>query len=297
MSPVINVKGAIDAHIHSAPCLYSRVGTDIDIARACKNAGMRAIVLKSHHEPTVTRAAMTTKFLQLEDPSTNFEVLGGVTLNSYLGGLNVRAVEAALDAGGRIVWMPTVEAAYHGEIFGGFGGLIKDMQVKQPAGFRGIAVSDGHRLVPEVVDVVRLAAERHAVVGAAHISPVEMLLLGEECAKCGATYVVNHPFFMPRVKDFSFYRQLAQMDAYLELCAVFCLPPSQHTSFEENWQLIEAVGDDHCYLATDAGNIYSPWPHEALRLYLQSMSTLGLTEERIRKLTVLNPAKVLGIEP
>jgi len=42
---IIDVRGTVDIHIHSAPCLYDRVGDDWEIAKACRAAGMRAIVL------------------------------------------------------------------------------------------------------------------------------------------------------------------------------------------------------------------------------------------------------------
>jgi hypothetical protein len=257
---------------------------------------MRAIVLKSHHEPTVSRAAMVNQRLASEVGSSSFEVLGGVTLNSYVGGINPRAVQIALERGGRIVWMPTVEAAYHHRVFGQLGKLTEGMEVGIPPDSVGITISDGGRLIQQAVDVVSLVAEHDAVLAGGHLGEDEILLLAEECAKQGAKFLVNHPFFMPRVENLAYYRALVDIGACLELCAVFCFRAWPYTTFEENLRLIEAVGDDRCVFATDAGNVFTPWPHESLRVYLQNLHKLGLSAERIRRLASLNPARLLGIE-
>ena len=41
------------------------------------------------------------------------QILGSVTLNDAVGGLNPFAVEAALDLGARVIWMPTISAQNH----------------------------------------------------------------------------------------------------------------------------------------------------------------------------------------
>ena len=45
-------------------------------------------------------------------------VLGALTLNASVGGMNPLAVEIAAREGARILWMPTVDAANH-RAFGG----------------------------------------------------------------------------------------------------------------------------------------------------------------------------------
>lgn len=292
---VVSVRGTIDTHIHPAPCIYDRVGTEWEIALACKKAGMRAIAIKSHHEPTVSRADAVNRRMREEDPDSVFEVFGGVTLNSYIGGINPKAVEIALKKGGRFIWMPTVEAKYHCEIAPP-GGLTKGMQVESSMDFDGITVKNGARLIPEAVDIVKLAADYKGIIGASHVSEEEILMLAEECAKRGASFVVNHPYWLPRTHDLAFYRKAVELGAYLELCAVFCSSGWPYTSFEENINLINEVGKDHVILATDAGNVFASWPHESLRVYLQNLHKLGMSLEDLQEMSVVNPARILGLE-
>ena len=72
MNGTVDMKGAIDLHLHSHPCLFPRIADDSTIARAAAEAGMAAIVLKCHHEGTASRAYL----LQRELPE--MKVFGGI---------------------------------------------------------------------------------------------------------------------------------------------------------------------------------------------------------------------------
>ena len=114
--PLIDMTGAVDLHCHPYPDLFPRLADDFDIVRAARDAGMKAIVLKCHHENTVSRAYLVQRVMP------GIRVYGGVVLNYYVGGINAAAVEAALRLGGKEVWMPTVDAGYHAQVHGGTGG-------------------------------------------------------------------------------------------------------------------------------------------------------------------------------
>ena len=51
--PLIDMEGTIDLHCHPFPDLFPRLADDIDIAIAARDAGMKALMLKCHHENTV----------------------------------------------------------------------------------------------------------------------------------------------------------------------------------------------------------------------------------------------------
>lgn len=293
---IVDVKGAIDTHIHSAPCLYARVGDDWEIAKACRAAGMRAIVLKSHHESTVSRAFIANQRLS-EEAAGSFEVFGGITLNRYVGGINPDAVGAALQLGGRMVWMPTIDARHHGELLGEFGNLAPGMATTENGSFEGIQVLERGRLTAQALEIIDLVAKHDAVLATSHLAEDEVVALAEEGPSRGAKVIINHPFWFPRTKDLAFYKRLADLGAYLELCAILCFPAWPYSNHDENMRLIELVGEDRCTIASDAGNVFTPYPHETLRVYLQNMARLGLGQQQIRKMIVENPAHLLGIAP
>src|ERR671936_2119948 len=149
---LIDIAGAIDMHCHPFPDLFPRLADDLDIAIAARDAGLKALMLKCHHESTVSRAYLVQRMVP------GIHVFGGVVLNSYVGGINPAAVEAALRLGGKEVWMPTVDAGYHAQVHGGTGGY--DAQLGGRAQAEGIWVTDvDGRLVPTVKEVLALVAE------------------------------------------------------------------------------------------------------------------------------------------
>jgi hypothetical protein len=99
--------GAIDIHVHSAPDSVERSIDSIDVAKLALARGMRAIVLKSHYEPTATMAFIVRKAVP------GIEVFGGIDLNLTVGGMNAAAVEHMTQVAGgwgRLVWMSTFDA-------------------------------------------------------------------------------------------------------------------------------------------------------------------------------------------
>jgi hypothetical protein len=65
-------------------------------------------VLKSHYVSTAERAAVVNEALGGE-----VRVLGALTLNAWVGGMNPLAVEIAARERARILWMPTLDALNH----------------------------------------------------------------------------------------------------------------------------------------------------------------------------------------
>ena len=84
------LKDAFDIHIHTGPSVFPRLMDALDTAKSARNAGMRGIVIKNHHTPTVDRGYFVHKAVP------EVVTFGGIVLNYSAGGLNPFAVEAAL---------------------------------------------------------------------------------------------------------------------------------------------------------------------------------------------------------
>ena len=98
------LNGVYDLHIHTSPDVVPRKYSDLELARRLAERGMAGCAIKCHYFDTAARAGLLmAQFPQLD-------VAGGVTLNRSVGGLNPDAVERSAQAGGRMVWFPTLEA-------------------------------------------------------------------------------------------------------------------------------------------------------------------------------------------
>ena len=99
------VARAYDLHVHVSPDLIPRRIDDLTLAGRFEAVGLAGFVLKSHYQVTAERAAVVAGAVP------GVDVLGAITLNSAVGGLNALAVEIAARAGARFLWMPTFDAA------------------------------------------------------------------------------------------------------------------------------------------------------------------------------------------
>jgi hypothetical protein len=55
------LEGAVDLHVHSAPDVDRRRFDDLELARAAKDAGVGAVLIKSHQNSTVERACLVSQ--------------------------------------------------------------------------------------------------------------------------------------------------------------------------------------------------------------------------------------------
>src|SRR5580704_2809698 len=78
----LNLKGAIDFHVHQAPDSVPRAAPADEIASMCKAMGMRGMVMKNHWEPTASLAYMVRRMVP------GIEIFGGVTQDLAVGGIN-----------------------------------------------------------------------------------------------------------------------------------------------------------------------------------------------------------------
>ncbi len=145
------LEGALDIHVHFGPDpkVERRAGA-VEIALQAKELGMQGVVLKSHEYPTHPVAATTSELVP------EVTVLGGVALDLEVGGLNIHAVEATANMGGRIVWMPTYSAKADREAKGLDGGIS--------------LLDNSGSLVHEVFPILEMIKSHDMVLATGHIS-------------------------------------------------------------------------------------------------------------------------------
>ncbi len=287
--PLIDVAGAIDLHCHPSPDLFPRLADDVDVARHAAQVGLRAVMLKSHYEPTAGRAWHTG----LQVPGVR--VFGGIVLNHAVGGVNPAAVEASLKLGGREVWMPTVDASYHVQMHGGTG---YDAQASdQGTGRLPIAVTDDDgALTPQALEVLDLVAEHDAILGTCHLSPAEILTLVTEARRRGVQrIVVTHPFFKVPNLSIDELKALVDLGAYAEFGYCTISPMWRYATPMKVAEAVGILGAEHCILVSDTGQRHNPMPAEALRIFAQSLFECGVPEEDVMTMIRDNQLQLLEL--
>jgi hypothetical protein len=288
--PLIDVTGAVDLHCHPYPDLFPRLADDFDIVRTACDAGLKAILLKCHHESTVSRAYLMQRVFP------GIRVFGGIVLNSYVGGINAAAVEAALRLGGREVWMPTVDAGYHAEVHGGTGGYDSQQGGRRQA--QGIWIEDADgKLTPEVKEVLELAAQYGAIIGTSHIAPREIVALVREARSVGVEkIVITHPYFRVPNIDLDTLEEVARMGAMPEFGYCTISPAWQYAAPEKIVASVERIGASRCLLVSDTGQRHNPMPSEALRIFAQTIFEKGVPMEKVLQMITDNPMQLLDVD-
>lgn len=271
------LKGLIDLHIHTAPDTRPRRLDAVQQARLAREVGAAAIVLKSHAETTMERAA------QAQHAVPDVRVFGGITLNQSVGGISPAAVRLACEQGARVIWLPTLDARNHRAHEGKSG---------------GIEVLNGSGLNPATGEVIRIVADFDVALATGHLATEEILPVVEGAANAGVRrIVITHPEHavvdMPVARQFELARSYP---VFFERC--YSQPAGDgkyRTNLDANLAAIREVGVSTTIIATDSGQIENvPWD-QALRDYLAFLSGHGLSADMLAHMTQAAPAFICGL--
>jgi hypothetical protein len=293
IGPFIDMRGAVDVHLHSEPDLFPRIADDVGVARHAASLGFRAISLKCHSERTTSRAYLTQQLVP------GIQVVGGIVLNRAVGGINPQAVEAALRLGARHVWMPTVDAANHARTFGSTGAYDKQSSTMARSGDTGIEVFDeGGKPIDGLLDVLDLVAQHRAILSTCHLSVPEIVRLVATARERGVEKImITHPFFKVPALDFDTLKQLVAQGAFAEFGYCTVSPMWNHAPLTRVVEAIKALGPEHCILMSDGGQRHNPMPAECLRVFAQSVYESGVSEGGVTLMIKDNPLNLLELPP
>ncbi|MGQ9637751.1 MAG: DUF6282 family protein [Thermodesulfobacteriota bacterium] len=266
--------GAIDLHLHAGPDVRERKLTYLEAALQAQEAGMKAILIKSHSTITADIASLIQPLVK------DTLVFGGLALNYPVGGLNLAAVEAALKLGAKQIWMPTLDAANQYRYEGKKGGIM-------------ILKREG-TLKKEVTQILDILSKHDVILSTGHLSQKESILLVREAKKRGIQKIlVTHPDHLLIQMSGEVQKELAQEGFFFDRC--FPTPRTSPLTMEEMAKRIREVGVTTTILTSDFGQPENPVPVDGLRSYIQQLVQLGFSDREIDQMVKINPAKLLNL--
>ena len=273
------MEDAVDIHVHFAPDpKVERRSDALEVAHLAKEMGMRGLVLKSHEYPTHPVAYTVNKMVP------GISLIGGISLDVEVGGLNPMALEASANMGGRVVWMPTFSSR-------------ADRQRKGLDG--GIYILDGrNHLVPEVYTLLEIIKEHDMVLATGHLSTEESMVLVDEARNLGIQrIVVTHASTMAFWTGMTLedMKALAAKGAFIEHCIHVIMPLTLRMNPTELAEMVQAIGPEHCVVSTDFGQAYHPVPPEGLRMGIATLLKAGMEEVEVGMMVKDNPSRLLGL--
>jgi hypothetical protein len=272
----MNLTGVIDMHIHTAPDLRPRPLDDIELAKVATSIGVRAVVIKNHIMPTAGRALLAEK------AGGGVKVFGGIVLNPHVGGINPIAVEAEIEMGGKIVWLPTLFSQHHRQLAG-----------KQD----GVATVIDDQVVPSLKPILDMIARHNLVLATGHLSPREIFIVVNEAQRRGVgRIVITHPEISVVNMSFADQLALAENGVYFERCYAQPIGGGNYkVNLHTNAEAIDKIGYKSTIIATDSGQLENPLWNKALVEYLEFMESYGISQTELDVMSKINPAKLLDL--
>ena len=268
------LEDAIDLHFHAGPDIRERKLTYLEAAMQAKEAGMRAILIKSHSTITADIASLIQPLVK------DILLFGGIALNYPVGGLNPVAVETALKLGARQIWMPTLDAS-------------NQYRYEKKRGGISILNRKGS-LTKEVMEILEILSKHDVILSTGHLSQDESILLLREARKRGMKKIlVTHPdhFFIQMPAKVQ--KELAKKGIFFDRC--FPTPTTSPLTMGGMAERIREVGVASSVLTSDFGQPQNPFPVEGLKNYIRQFIQLGFSDQEIDQMVRINPSRLLNL--
>lgn len=288
------LEGAYDLQVHVGPDVIARRIDDIDCAKEFLSRGMKGFVIKSHYIQTGERAQVASKAV----PGSR--VMGALTLNHSVGGLNPVAVELAGRTGCKIIWMPTVDAQNEtaGRLDGGSAKLPFWAKIQRELAAEGIsppplsAIDEDGRLTEPARRCLERIAKHNMILATGHLGRTEIFALVRAAKDIGLKkVVVTHAEFPSQSLTGDEQNELADLGAIIEHC--FTTYYTRKATWESAFANIRKAGVSRAVISTDLGQTINPPVTEGFAMFAQRLLDAGFSAADVRTMAVRNPARLV----
>ena len=301
--PKVDDKRLLDMHVHVGPEYLQRRYTAEALMEEGRREGFGA-VMKNHFQPTTAWVSQAAR------PDDKVKFAGAIVLNAAVGGVDEHGVRAALsgwkhdvrapdpDRGGAVVWMPTLSAEAHLNLYG-------RREMPEAWGVKGkysryVPIGCGFRLdekdekVMAAVDrMLAAVAENDLVLATGHLNATETVALIRRAHGAGIRRILmTHPLFQATNQEVDvLVRMWREYGAYSELA--FINIAMDHLTYEQYVEVIEAVGPEGVVLTTDLGQVMNTSVADGWREYMAELKKRGIKQDDITRMCVLAPHRIL----
>ena len=282
------LRGAIDCHIHAFPDFVHRSQDMIQIAVDASRAGMRALAFKDHWNVSAGAAYLAQRHIdylvEKGELPHRVEIYGGV---GTCFGMNPEFVRVALQYPNmKMIWFPTFTSL----------GFWRGAGQPEKGGVR--LVSDQGQVLPEVVEILKMAAAKKVGVGLGHTDFRELLPLARMCRELGVRATLDHPLLELNKLLIDEMKELADLGVYV---GTYCQPmiPSLYQPVAdpmETVKTIKAIGAKRCIIGSDFGQVLHMDSIDGMRVFIRALLGFGITREEVKVMLQDNPAKLMYLD-
>ena len=282
------LKGAIDCHIHAFPDFVHRSQDMIQIGVEASKAGMRALAFKDHWNVSANAAYLAQRhvdyLVEKGDLSHRVLIYGGA---GTCFGMNPEYIRIALQyPNTKMIWFPTFTSL----------GFWRGAGHPEHGGVR--LVSEDGEVLPEVVEIMRMAAEKKVGIGLGHTDFKELLPLARKTKELGVRATLDHPLLELNKLLIDEMQELANLGVYV---GTYCQPmiPSLYQPVAdpmETIKTIKAIGPKRCIIGSDFGQVLHMDSIDGMRVFIRALLGFGISVEDVKVMLQDNPAKLMWLD-
>ena len=282
------LQGAIDCHIHAYPDFVHRSQDMIGIAIEASKAGMRALAFKDHWNISCNAAYLAQRHIdylvekgELQHPVA---IYGGA---GTCHGMRPEYIRVALQYPNfKMIWFPTFTSL----------GFWRGAGQPEKGGVR--LVAENGEVLPEVAEILKMAAEKKVGVGFGHTDFKELLPLAKKAKQLGVRATLDHPLLELNKLLIDEMKELAELGVYV---GTYCQPmiPSLYQPVAdpmETIRTIKAIGPERCIIGSDFGQVLHMDAIDGMRVFIRALLGFGITPQQIKVMLKDNPAKLMWLD-
>ena len=250
--------GSMDFNAHAYPDIEDVRMDPMETGRYAYESKMAGFVLKSSQYLTTP----ITYILNQMYPGLS--IIGSITLNQTIGGINPKAVQSAADLNTKVIWIPKSNKYT----------LIKNAS-----------------LTESMKEILKIIRENNLVLALDQLTYSENITILEEAKKESIqNIVIGFDSNMPNNDDL---KNLTALGAFIEFRFSSYMPSDGSMKIEDMVETIKFVGPEKCILSSNFGQWFNPSPAEGMRLAISSLLQKGLDSTQITQLVKSNPLNIL----
>lgn len=269
--------GSLDVNVHYGPDAGARSQRAAEAVRLAEMSGLRAVCLRAHGGSSVDVAHA------LDDRADRITVLGAITLNRPVGGINPFAVELALQTGARIVALPTWDSVTES---------LRTWTGRAPVR----VVDEAGRVTAAVKEVFALVSASDACLDLGNAASESVLPLVRQARAQGIERILlSHPFFATQRYEISLQVEAARAGASIEHCYMQfdpAYPPL--ATVAQLVTAIRAVGTHNVVLSGDSGKPGLPRVDVALSAFARMLRP-HFGDAELSRMFATTPSALLGL--
>jgi predicted TIM-barrel fold metal-dependent hydrolase len=187
----------------------------------------------------------------------------------------------------RMIWFPTFTSY----------GFWRGAGQPEKGKVRLVNESTG-QVLPEVQEVMEMAAAKKVGIGLGHTDFEELLPLAKLVKKLGCRATLDHPLLELNKLLIDEMKQLADLGVYV---GTYCQPmiPSLYQPVADPMETvaaIKAIGADRCIIGSDFGQVLHMDSIDGMRVFIRALLAFGIAESEIATMLQKNPAKLMYLD-